>query len=343
MLQQVRAGLARQRSVVLVETERPIIVTFGQQCLFRRPYPVGSFSGGSIVASLNRNQLAGSKRSLRELGRKLLGVSKTDRLVAWVDYLGELTCDPAWMELQLGIGRDEGAEVIKSAAKESDVIYMAGDPPKLVSAEALRTSRQYIVKLLTAQAVETDNAWAVEDSVAQRARTTGSRPLIDLAIEQLVDEKILVQMGKMVAIASDKTRLSKKQRALIDTISSLYQGSRTPPTLKELAGNTETTIESAGSLVRFLGQQGSLLDLGNGFWISADVFRDLCGELRDLFDESPQQVVAAIRDRWQLTRKHVIPLLEYCDRVGVTARSGDVRIAGPRIGEFLPEQVVEQD
>jgi selenocysteine-specific elongation factor len=167
--------------------------------------------------------------------------------------------------------------------------------------------------------------------------------LIELAIKQLVAEKQLVRLGKMIAVASDETRLSKKQRALIDKIISLYQGTRTPPTLKELAGQTDTTIDSVSSLVRFLGQQDLLIDLGHGFWISSDVFRALCGELRDLLETGPERSVAEIRDHWGLTRKYVIPLLEYCDRMQVTARAGDVRTAGSRIIDFLPEQCVEQD
>ncbi len=329
------------RSIIVVETERPIVATFDQQCLLRRPYPVGSFAGGRIMASLPG--LSRSKRRLLQLGANLRQTSKSERLVAWVEYLGELSCDPDWMESQLGIGRDEFDQVIVDAASDDRVNCPTSDARYLVSSAALRNSRQYITKLLTSQAEETEDAWSVEDSVIERARSTGSKALVQLAIRQLITEKQLVRLGRMIAVATDETRLSKKQRALIDKIISLYQGSRTPPTLKELTQQTETTIDSAGSLLRFLAQQGVLLDLGNGFWISCEVFGQLVGELRSYLEESPQRTVAEIRDLWQLSRKYAIPLLEYCDSAEVTVRDGDIRMAGPKIDDFVLEQAIEQD
>ncbi len=332
---------AGERAIVVVETERPIVATFGQQCLLRRPYPVGSFAGGRIVAAVPATLR--TKRSLVPFGQKLLQESKTDRLLAWVDYLGESLCVPAWMESQLGIEQSECDQVIQELVQQQRVIRLEPDARYLFSLAAVQNSLHYVMKLLSLQAKETDDAWSVEDSVIERARSTGSRVLIQYSINQLVAEKKLVRLGRMVAVASDETRLSKKQRALIEEIISVYQSSRTPPTLKELARQTGTTIDSVSSLVRFVTQQNLLIDLGNGFLMSTEVFRQLCLELRDLFDQSPQQSVASIRDHWQLTRKYVIPLLEYCDRVGVTTRAGDARSAGPKIGDFLSEQLVEQD
>ena len=332
---------AGQQAVVVLETQQPIVATYRQQCLFRKPYPVGSFCGGNILAALPAP--GRRKRSLISFGQALLEGEPADRLVAWVDHFGQWQCDPDWMELQLGVGRDQCDSLIDEVESQQRVIRLPGAPRVLYSADSLQNARHYVVKMLTQQADETDDAWSVEDSVMQRASSTGSPELIQLAINQLVSEKQLVRLGRMVAVASDKTRLSKKQRALIEQISKIYQGSRTPPTLKELAQQTGTTMDSVGSLVRFLAQQNVLVDLGSGFLISSDVFRGLCGELNELFEQSSEQLVAGIRDHWQLTRKYVIPLLEHCDSLGVTTRAGDHRTAGPNLKDFLPESVVEQD
>ena len=37
---------------------------------------------------------------------------------------------------------------------------------------------------------------------------------------------------------------------------------------------------------------------------------------------------ADLRDRWELSRKTMIPLLEWTDKAGWTRRSGDERVAG---------------
>ena len=87
--------------------------------------------------------------------------------------------------------------------------------------------------------------------------------------------------------------------------------------------------------MRFATQQRILVDLGKGFFIADDAFQMLCGELRTLFDQSPSRSVAEIRDQWKITRKHAIPLLEYCDSMGITQRNGDAREAGPALDKMF--------
>ncbi|MGH2719796.1 MAG: SelB C-terminal domain-containing protein, partial [Actinomycetota bacterium] len=40
--------------------------------------------------------------------------------------------------------------------------------------------------------------------------------------------------------------------------------------------------------------------------------------------------VAQFRDAVGASRKYVVPLLEYLDRMGVTRRQGDLRVLGPK-------------
>jgi selenocysteine-specific elongation factor len=333
-----RIGSA-ETAVVVVDTEEPVVVTYAQQCLFRRPYPVGSFAGGRVLGCVE----PGLRQTTRlvELGRRVSEGNAVERLVAWVDFHGELQVDRDWMQLQLGVAADDIRNTI-DAAINSGSVKMPVDGV-LVSDQAMKRIRGYVVKLLTHQAEATEDAWLAEQAVVGRASSTGSAPIIGWGINQLVSEHLLVRVNHMIAAASDNTVLSKKQRGRMERLLTMYSGARTPPTIKEAAGELETTIDSVASLIRFATQQRVLIDLGNGFFISSDTFRDLCRELGELFDSAPEQSVANIRDHWQMTRKHAIPLLEYCDHTGVTVRGGDTRVAGATLNEMLSEQTIEQD
>jgi selenocysteine-specific elongation factor len=120
----------------------------------------------------------------------------------------------------------------------------------------------------------------------------------------------------------------------MDQVLEMFGDSRTPPTLKEAAGTLGTTIDNIASLIRFATQQRILIDLGGGFFISQETFQTLCRELSELFASEPEQSVSGIRDHWQMTRKHAIPLLEYCDKIGITVRHDDTRVAGPMLAEL---------
>ncbi len=322
---------------MVVDTEEPVVATYAQQCLFRRPYPIGSFAGGRVLGCVE----PGLRQTTRlvELGTKLSAGNAVERLIAWVDFHGELQVDHDWMQLQLGVAADDIRNTL-DAAINSGTVQVPVDGV-LVSDQAMKRIRGYVLKLLTHQAEATEDAWLAEPAVVGRASSTGSAAVIGWVINQLVSEHLLVRVNHMIAAASDNTVLSKKQRGRMERLLTMYSGARTPPTIKEAAGELETTIDSVASLIRFATQQRVLIDLGNGFFIATDTFRDLCRELGELFDSAPEQSVASIRDHWQMTRKHAIPLLEYCDHTGVTVRSGDARVAGATLNEMLSEQTIE--
>ena len=327
----VRRVMPGERTIAVLDTDQPIIATFGQQFLLRNPYPVGSFGGGRVLAPIESE--SSLKRRLVDLGAQLSGANPQQRLAACVEHWGELQVDPIRFELHLGIASEDCDDVVRSVVRDSQAVMP--HEGNLVSPHAVTRIRNYILKVLTKQAEETEDAWSVEESIMQRVRSTGSPPVVRWVIDQLVAEKKLVRLNKMVAVASEENLLSKKQRARMNEIIAMFRDARTPPTSKEVADRLQTKVDAIASLIRFAAQQRILIDLGGGFLISSDMFLQLCRELRELFEGQAERSVAEIRDGWQVTRKHAIPLLEYCDRIGVTTRSGNARVAGPKLEELL--------
>jgi selenocysteine-specific elongation factor len=218
----------------------------------------------------------------------------------------------------------------------------------LVSPTLVQRVRRAVFASLMLQAEATDDAWSAEQSVIQRMESISSPDAAQCAIDQLVQEKKLARVNQMIAVANEKTALSKKQRARMEQILAMFRDTRMPPTIKEIAQETGTAIDSVSSLIRYATGQRILIDLGSGFFVSSDVFRVLCQELHDRFQQSPQLSVAEIRDLWQVTRKHAIPLLEYCDQIAVSVRDGDARKAGPSLDRVIctpmsEEEAIEHD
>jgi selenocysteine-specific elongation factor len=319
--------------IVLVQPERPLVASYQQACLFRRPYPIGSFAGGRVLAATQRG--SAKTKNLLVLGERLRSADACQRLLAWIDYLGEMELDATWCALHLGIAPESFAEVVDQAVQNESVLRIGGT---LVSRSTLNRTRQFIRKMVEARAQQAEDVWLVEASIIERARGLGSPAMIQMAIEQMIGDKQLVRLNSMLALATDDTNLSKKQRSVMEQIVRIYSETRSPPTFKELTQQLELSSDALVSLVRFATQQKILTDLGKGFLISTKVLDELMQELCSLFEVEPQLSVAAIRDRWQVTRKHAIPLLEYCDRQAITVRRGDVRVAGRKLPSSCPSR-----
>lgn len=310
-------------AVVVVETDTPVVATHGQRCLFRLPYPVGTIAGGTVLATIDGH--VKRARKLIELGEQLAMLDPAERLVEWVDFLGLVQPTDAWFELQLGIPAAQ-IEAAVAAAESSGRLLQLKD--KFVSATVIERVRTRTIELLTRQADEQQDAWVVEESAVRQLEVYGSEPVVRLVLNQLVSDGKLVRLGKVIALATDGNALSKKQQKRMEQIVGAYENNRTPPMLKGVADSLQLPLEAVTSLSRFAVQTGLLLDLGGGLLLASAVMDALVGELHELFAETAELSVADIRDKWQVTRKHAIPFLEYCDQNQITVRHDNLRTAG---------------
>lgn len=325
-----------QSAVVVLEAEVPVVATFGQKCLLRLPYPVGTVAGGTVVAAIGDESRR--SRKLIEFGERIALAEGVERLIAWVDFLGEVEVSEAWCETKLGIPAIQMQDLIEEAIR-SERVLQTGEHTRLVSQQTGNLVRKKLIELLTQQAEDSHDAWAIQDSVIRQAEGFASREFIQRTVDELVVQKKLVRVGRRIALATDENSLSKKQISRMQQIVDRFRDQRTPPTLKDVAAELELPLDTVRSLARFAVQTGLLLDTGHDLLIEAVVFHEMCGELQSLFAATPELSVADIRDRWQVTRKHAIPFLEYCDRNDVTVRVENLRTAGPRLPEFAEQTV----
>ena len=98
---------------------------------------------------------------------------------------------------------------------------------------------------------------------------------------------------------------------------------------KELSlENPKITLE----ILYILKGEGKIIEVGRGLWIHGDVLDKLKDDLCLFFTANPQLNVSDFKTITNTTRKSAIPLLEYCDKHGLTERVGNSRIKGENCG-----------
>ncbi|MEQ1824620.1 MAG: selenocysteine-specific translation elongation factor [Pirellula sp.] len=311
--------------VAIVNPEEPIVATLMQACLFRCPYPVGSFASGRVMAAIDSRRF--KNRDLMEFGKKLIDANPSDRLLAWVELYGELEVNTYFGLYQVGVSEDELAEMVTALAANRRLIKLGA---KLISVEASNNAKLRILKILKNRK-GAEQAWISEKSLLDQTLPSGTAVLIAWGVEQLITEGKLVRINGMIALGTEGDILTNKQRRQLEVIIALFEGARMPPTMKEISASLKLSSDAVSSLIRFAVQRELLIDLGNGFCVSTGIFRIFCRELFAIFTVDQSASVSCIRDRLQLTRKYVIPLLEYCDRVAITVRKNDHRNAGLKL------------
>ncbi|MFC1628446.1 selenocysteine-specific translation elongation factor [Gemmatimonadota bacterium] len=92
------------------------------------------------------------------------------------------------------------------------------------------------------------------------------------------------------------------------------------------------SLNDAGELIDALVHQERLIRYPGGFFQSARGHQKLVSLLKQHFGDHESLSVPEFRELTSgLTRKFVIPILEYMDSEGVTMREGDLRVPGPSL------------
>ena len=93
-----------------------------------------------------------------------------------------------------------------------------------------------------------------------------------------------------------------------------------PPGRKELGQDPRSQ-----QALRFMIESGELVELGNDLIVLRESAKSMQGVVVDFISAHGPATASQIRQQIGTSRRLIIPFLEYLDRIGVTARAGDLR------------------
>src|SRR5690606_24934697 len=154
--------------------------------------------------------------------------------------------------------------------------------------------------------------------------------LAETAMAALIADGTLVPVGSALRRANYVTRLSAEQQAaMADLIATFASAGLTPPSVSELPPALARRADLP-DLLRLLEADGRIVALRPELYVDGESLAAAETRLRERLGGRDSLAPADFRDLFGLSRKHLIPLLEYFDKVGVTTRHGDARSVNPR-------------
>jgi selenocysteine-specific elongation factor len=160
-----------------------------------------------------------------------------------------------------------------------------------------------------------------------RERVFGKAPVavFEHALHALVARGAVVARER-IALPGRGTSLSPEESRTREAILDLLGGAGlTPPDLATLSSQIAAKPEVVARIANLLVRQNEIVKVGELLFHPAALTR-LKAEIQSLKQKGATTLdVAAFKDRYKLTRKYAIPLLEYLDRERITRRVGDVR------------------
>ena len=234
---------------------------------------------------------------------------------------------------------DAGANGVRA----DELAIRLGVPPKSASALATPAGAWRVGELLVgcsarqaleAEAVRLLGAYHAEHPLEPgapqqwlRSRLGAPEPVAAALLASLTARGTSVADGGAIRLSEFAPTLSGEEAELRERlVSAIVAAGREPPSLDELAPLLGASAESLAAVARLSAREGRLVAVETGRYYSPAVVDALLGELRAGMTAGVDYGPAELRLLLGVSRKFLLPFLEYCDRAGGTLRD----VAGRR-------------
>ena len=310
---QVRAIAPGEVGLARLVLERPLVARGGDRFVLRSFSPVGTIGGGVVLDPFPPQRPRVSERGLTP------AQSPAERLVRFIEEGGLGGVRVGDLAVRLGVLPGDVPGVIETAGKAA---LRSGD--LLVARRALSAEVERLGALVTAhhQTHPLDPGLSLQ---ALRAAVAAPDAVLDLLVEHGVKKQAFDLAGAVVRRPGWKAALDARAGdAGGRLVRRLAEARWAVPTVAEL--QREYTDLTVPALLAHLAREGGVEQVDHDRYAAKPALEEFRRALETALGEMGQATPAQLRDRFGLTRKYLIPLLEWADRRGITRRHGDARV-----------------
>ena len=298
------------RAQARLVVDEPVVARAGDRFVLRSASPIRTIGGGIINDPLPVRRRA---RPWRQPA-----ATASERLEHALQQAGAHGVEVATLPVRLGAPRREIETLLGHAGAE---IRRVGD--RVYHERAIGEVGERLTGMVDAH----HRSFPLEEGMPLQSLRS-RLGIQDVVVDQLVAERVsggeLRVAAGLISRAGWSPRLTPAQvQSRTELLETLARARREPPSVSELA---ERTGSDTMSLLRLLERSGKLVQVEPDRFFVREAVEEMVELLRRRMAPGRVHAPAELRDVLGLSRKYLIPFLEYCDRTQVTERRADGRV-----------------
>jgi selenocysteine-specific elongation factor len=308
-----------------IRLETPAVLTRGDRFILRA-YSPSITIGGGVVLDPHPPRIGVRTTTALERFRRLDGPDGTEgvdsAVLAMVDERGESGLPTDALISRAGLAPSSAEASIGRLVRAGSIVRVAD---LLVSPLVLRgLGERLLTALKTHHQAQPLSEGLPREEARERLFGRSSLHVFDHVLATLAAERQIVVRDRL-ALAGHRVALSGEDSRTRDEIERILRDAGLAPpdaaTLQTLVNAPAPIVDRIAAL---LVRQKTLVKL-DALLFHADALAQLKADVRGL-KANARVDVPAFKERYGLTRKYAIPLLEYLDRERITRRVGDARV-----------------
>ena len=305
-----------ERGRVRLVLESPLVARGGDRFVLRSFSPVTTIGGGVVLDPHPPSEPRLPERRLTQ------AQTAAERIAAWVEEAGLGGLRAGDLPVRLGIPSRDVSGVIAAAGKG---VLSCGEWLTSRSAAAAEAERLGTVVGAHHDQHPLDPGMSLQALRATPGLRKAPEPIVDTVIDLGVRKRLLEVSGGVVRRPGWNPSLdrgaSDARSAIADRIAAAEWQI---PTVGEL--EREFAGAPVRALLAHLVREGGVAQVDQERFAAPAALAGFRSRLEGVLGELGEATPAELRTHLGLTRKYLIPLLEWADRHGVTERRGDARV-----------------
>lgn len=325
-------------AVMLAEVRfpEPEAAVFGDHCVIRAGVPLRAAAGCIVLSPLppeirrsdaQREHKLELLASLAGLADQGTAESDAGLLSAVLELRGREGAARALMKALTGLTSKRLDRAVQTLSSGKKAVCFDRTAQGWISAPALAGLEDACL----ARAADLHRADPLKPGYAQAALEAGwsqglSRRLVQKVFDELLRQEKLVSAGDVLCLPGHEVVLDEGQKKLREAMLGAFrEGGLTPPNLPDVIAAAGATEKAAAALLKVLVREGEIYKVSENLYYSKEAVGEIRQKVTEWFGTHDDLSVAGMKELLGLSRKFIIPLLEFLDQEKITVRIGDKR------------------
>ena len=307
--------------------DQPLLLVSGDPYLIRATSPSVTIGGGIVLDPFPPARRRRSEDALRLLvSLDAAEHQKTCSLIVAQALLSGVSFDE--IVLRSGIARKQAEAALQGLLTTGAIVQMTREPRIFLSKSAVASLKNVLCEELAGYLA----ANPLKDGISKEELKTripkrSDQRFFAPLLAELEKEGKLVAERELVRPAGVKKQAAVQSSGLgAGIVKLLIERGIEPPTIKELAEALRCTEKEVRDHLAVLTREGSVTRVSGDIFYDCNVLKIIEEKLIVHLRAKAEIIPAEFRELTGLSRKFMIPLLEYFDSRKITIRIGDKRV-----------------
>ena len=310
----------------LILEKKDVVVT-GDRFVLRSYSPITTIGGGLIIDPLPPKHKRLNKKVIEELATLLNG-TLPKKIEVILERAGFAGTNLRHLVFRLGTNAKNIKEELQSILSQKSALITDKEETNIISASFYEKLAQSAAEIISQYQKKNPLREGIskEELKASLGRDISPK-LFFMLLQNLTANKTIEVDKETVRLFGHKVTLADDLNSIRQEILKIYnEAGLTPSSFKDVINNFQDKKTEAQNIIKLLLKDGSLIKINEELIFTREALDNLRKNYKALLVKEGKATPVSFKELTGLSRKYIIPLMEYFDTDKLTMRVGDHRI-----------------